>query len=173
MTRVLRNELGDPLELRGLAVPFRERVTYEGRSKHFEATAFAHADAGLASAPIRWDHADNELLLLSAASDVTWTQTVRGLFFATCIPTSCLFAWPLVDLARRGELACSVSTLEPETADDGAVVVARLEHVAIAMVGTTVFPTCVWIEDSSERYPRLPAPTAEWRRHLEAHLSHG
>ena len=169
---VLIDENGEPLLLRGLALPFGQTIERDRAPERFIPEAFAHSDA-LAMATLQWSHAEG-MATLASVPDGSLSLYVTGaglLFDATLAahPT----ARRVAALAREGEMRCSVSVVIDAQARDGTVTRARLEHVGVTVGEVCYATTCAWLECSTERYPRLTAAAARWRRHLDLHLSAG
>lgn len=165
-TIYMRDEAGEPVVLRGVAVPYREHITVNGVAEHFDAGAFAGAGRGLVAAPLQWSHSDGAMVL-APADLVSYVDGHWGLMFEARLPAS-PFAAAAIRLANAGDLKCSVCFEPIATSADGGVRSAFLHHVSLGVCAC--YETAAWVEDSVTRYPRLSPLATVWRRRLKSQL---
>ena len=172
---VMIDETGQPLLLRGCALPYGARIEVDGAPERFEFGAFKkQRGKGFPAIAIQWQH-DTEAVAVASTDDgsLCLFDTVFGLLFEAnlyAIPASL----GLLQVARSAGLGCSIEfTGDYAAKSDGTVQAAHLNHIGLSVAGETCYATTrAWVEDSSTRYDihALGPDILAWRRHLESHL---
>lgn len=168
----LVDEDGQPLILRGCAIPYRRWITADGRREAFEYGAFAsHHRTHFRGISLQVYHADRVAQLAEGAIDAEFYDDVMGLTFEAVIRAEAE-ALVLLQLAHAGGLGCSIQFCDEQRKSNGLVTRARLQHVGLTAYGDSAYPTAAWLEDSSLRYrlrERLTPEALGWRRIIERH----